>query len=195
MAKNPMKTDRKSGTQQTDASLLSGIRELILEARRTVARGVNAALVWTNFEIGRRIIEYGQSGKKRAEYAESNLRQLATKLTAEFGKGYSKSNLEYMRKFYLMYKKTQTLSGQSEFPRLQTSSVESDQTGSQIVQTPSAQSARAANYATPSRISGVKIWQTVSAKSPEGRKSATVSRMSQTIYSPRRWKARLDRKI
>ena len=195
MAKNPMKTDRKSGTQQADASLWSGIRDLILESRRTVARGVNTALVWTNFEIGRRIVENEQRGKARADYAESTLRELAAKLTAEFGKGYSKSNLEYMRKFYLMYKKIQTLSGQSELPKLQTTSVESDQAGSQIVQTPSAQSAPAVNYATPSRISGVKIWQTVSAKSPEDRKSATVSRMSQTIYSPRRWKARLDRKI
>jgi hypothetical protein len=195
MANNPKKTDKKSGTQQTDASLWSGIRDLILESRRTVVRGVNAALVWTNFEIGRRIVEHEQKGKKRAEYAESTLRQLATKLTAEFGKGYSKSNLEYMRKFYLMYKKTQTLSGQSEFPKLQTSSVESDQTGPQIVQTPSAQSALGVKDATSSRISGVKIWQTVSAKSPEDRKSTTLFRISQTIFPPRRLKARLDRKV
>ena len=77
MANNPKKTDKKSGTRQTDALLLSGIRELILEARRTVVRGVNAALVWTNFEIGRRIIEYEQSGKKRAEYAEETLKRLS----------------------------------------------------------------------------------------------------------------------
>jgi len=185
----------KPDSRRIDALLWSDIRGLILEARRSIARGVNAALVWTNFEKGRRIIEYEQSGKKRAEYAESTLRQLATKLTAEFGKGYSKSNLEYMRKFYLMYKKTQTLSGQSALAKLQTTSVESDHAGSQIVQTASAQSAPAANYATPSRISGLKISQTVSAKSPEDRKSATVSRISQTIYSPRRRKARLDRKI
>jgi predicted nuclease of restriction endonuclease-like (RecB) superfamily len=177
---------RKPNSRGIDAWLWSGIRDLILEARRTVARGVNAALVWTNFEIGRRIVEYEQSGKKRAEYAESTLRQLATKLTAEFGKGYSKSNLEYMRKFYLMYKKTQTLSGQSELLKLQTPSVESDQTGSQIVQTPSAQSAPAANYATPSRISGVKIWQTVSAKSPLDRKSEIASPISPSVF-PLSW--------
>ena len=195
MPHKPKKIERRIGTRQPDALLWSDIRDLILETRRSVARGVNAALVWTNFEIGRRIVEHEQKGKKRAEYAESTLRQLATKLTGEFGKGYSKSNLEYMRKFYLMYKKTQTLSGQSEFPKLQTSSVESDQTGSQIVQTPSAQSAAAVNYATPSRISGVKIWQTVSAKSPEDRKSTTLFRISQTIFPPRRLKARLDRKV
>jgi len=108
------KIEQKAGRRQTDAALWSGIRDLILAARRTVVRGVNAALVWTNFEIGRRIVEHEQGGKARADYAEATLRELSAKLTAEFGKGYSKSNLEYMRKFYFMYGKTQTLSGQSE---------------------------------------------------------------------------------
>jgi hypothetical protein len=47
--------------------LWSDIRDLILDARRTVARGVNATMVWTNFKIGRQIVEYEQGGKKRAE--------------------------------------------------------------------------------------------------------------------------------
>lgn len=105
MANNPKKTDKKSGTRQTDVLLLSGIRELILEARRTVARGVNAALVWTNFEIGRRIVEHEQRGKVRAQYAEETLKLLSQKLIAEFGKGYSVDNLQNMRQFYLVYGK------------------------------------------------------------------------------------------
>lgn len=95
-----------------ETALFSGIRALILESRHTVARGVNAALVWTNFEIGRRIVEHEQGGKARAAYAEEVLRSLSTKLSEEFGKGYSKSNLEYMRKFFLLFGKTQTVSGQ-----------------------------------------------------------------------------------
>jgi hypothetical protein len=189
-----MKKKRKAGVITVDTVLWSDVRGLILEARRTVARGVNAALVWTNFEIGRRIVEYEQSGKKRAEYAESTLRQLATKLIAEFGKGYSKSNLEYMRKFYLMYKKTQTLSGQSELPKLQTPFEESDQTDSQIVQTPSAQSAHGARDATLSRISGEKILQTLPAKSGLVHKYEKLSRISQSIFLLSQLKVQFDYK-
>jgi predicted nuclease of restriction endonuclease-like (RecB) superfamily len=70
-------------------------------------------MVMTYFEIGRMIVVDEQEGAKRAGYAKETLKSLSEELTAEFGKGYSKSNLEYMRKFYLMYGKTQTLSGQS----------------------------------------------------------------------------------
>ena len=190
MANNPKKIEQKSGTRQSDASLWSGIRDLILESRRTVARGVNAALVWTNFEIGRRIIEYEQSGKKRAEYAEETLKSLSQKLTAEFEKGYSVDNLQRMRAFYIVYQKYATPSRISAKQITQTESGKSGEdivdTFNEIVQTPSAQSAPAANYATPSRISGVKISQTVSAKSPEDRKSATVSRISPSVF-PLSW--------
>ncbi len=94
-------------------ALLSGIRALILESRRTVARGVNAALVWTNLEIGRRIVEHEQGGKERAGYAEGLLKLLSGRLCAEFGKGYSVTNLQQMRQFFLVYGKQQTVSDKS----------------------------------------------------------------------------------
>ena len=50
------------------------------------------------------IIEHEQKGKERAIYAEKTLVQLSADLTAEYGNGYSRTNLEYMRKFYLLYK-------------------------------------------------------------------------------------------
>jgi hypothetical protein len=152
MVNRTMKKKRKTGAVTVDTVLWSGIRQLILEARRSVVRGVNAALVWTNFEIGRRIVEYEQKGKARAEYAEETLKQLSKRLVAEFSQGYSERNLRLMRQFYRMYgkpqseqhvsgekiwqtvsaksaigQKTQTLSGQSELPKLQTPSAESDQ--------------------------------------------------------------------
>ena len=98
----------KAGLQPTEASLWSDIRDLILDGRRSVARGVNAAPVWKNFEIGRRIVEHEQGGKKRADYAEETLESLSKKLTAEFGRSYSVDNLERMRCFYLMYRKSAT---------------------------------------------------------------------------------------
>ena len=114
MTDTPRKTERKAGLRQSNAALWSGIRDLILEARQSVVRGVNAALVWTNFEIGRRIVEHEQGGKARADYAEETLISLSQKLTAEFGRGYSVDNLELMRKFYFVYAKSETLSRKSE---------------------------------------------------------------------------------
>lgn len=99
--------------KQPHKKLFENIKALLHEARSAVARNINTAMVMTYFEIGRMIVEHEQKGAKRAEYATETLKLLSQELTAEFGKGYSKSNLEYMRKFYLMYGKTQTLSGQS----------------------------------------------------------------------------------
>lgn len=83
--------------------------------------------VHTNFEIGRRIVQEEQRGKDRAAYGEEILRQLGDRLTREFGKGFSETNLKLMRLFYLQNEsrirqtvsdelseasKSQTLSGQ-----------------------------------------------------------------------------------
>ena len=57
-----------------------------------------AAIYW---EIGRRIVEYEQGGKERAEYGEALLRRLAEDLSGRFGRGFSRSNLQQMRIFYL----------------------------------------------------------------------------------------------
>lgn len=79
------------------------IRELILSAKKAVVRNIDTIQVMTYFEIGRRIVEQEQKGEYRAEYGKAILKDLSLRLTAEFGRGFSRSNLEYMRKFYLMY--------------------------------------------------------------------------------------------
>ncbi len=81
-------------------AFFSDIRELILSARATVARGVDLVQVHTNFEIGRRIFEQEQKGKDRAAYGKEVLKTLAEQLTGEFGKGFSETNLKLMRQFY-----------------------------------------------------------------------------------------------
>jgi len=86
------------------SALLSQIREIILNARKTIARGIDKLQVLTNFEIGRRIVEHEQKGTARAAYGKEILKELSIRLTEEFGRGYSRSNLEYMRKFYLAYR-------------------------------------------------------------------------------------------
>jgi len=82
-------------------AFFDGIRELIAGARTTVARGVDLVQVHTNFEIGRRIVQEEQRGKDRAAYGKQVTQALAERLTAEFGRGFSDTNLKLMRLFYL----------------------------------------------------------------------------------------------
>ena len=84
--------------------LFNSIKLLIEEAKQRIVRNVNSVIVYTHFEIGKKIVESEQQGKERAGYADKTLIQLSADLTAEYGSGYSRSNLEYMRKFYLLYK-------------------------------------------------------------------------------------------
>jgi len=85
------------------APLIAEVRELIVSARNAAASTVNTLQVRTNFEIGRRIVEHVQKGEKRAEYGSELLKDLSARLTEEFGRGFSRSNLEYMRKFFLVW--------------------------------------------------------------------------------------------
>jgi len=83
--------------------LYEDIRALVLSARQTIARGVDLLQVHTNYEIGRRIFEQEQQGANRAEYGKEVLTELAARLTAEFGAGFSRTNLASMRQFYVAY--------------------------------------------------------------------------------------------
>lgn len=95
--------------------LYCSARSLIQESQKLVVRHVNTVMVFTYYRIGQMIVEHEQSGQQRAGYAEQIIRELSDSLTQEFGKGYSASNLEYMRRFYLLFgdKIPQTLSGES----------------------------------------------------------------------------------
>lgn len=94
--------------------LLDSIKELLNQARSQVVQTVNSTMVKTYFEIGKMIVEDEQKGEQRAEYGQKTLESLSVELTKEFGKGYTKRNLELMRKFYLTYSKTKTLFSQSD---------------------------------------------------------------------------------
>jgi hypothetical protein len=87
------------------------IAELITKARESVARHINQTMLYSYFEIGRMIVEDEQKGAERAEYGKRILQALSDQLTQKFGKGFSVSNLEQMRMFFLVYSKSQTLSG------------------------------------------------------------------------------------
>ena len=85
------------------------IKDLIHSARATVARGVDLVQVYTNFEIGRRIVQQEQKGKDRAAYGEEVIQMLSERLVEEFGRGFSQRNLASMKAFYLQYQQREPI--------------------------------------------------------------------------------------
>lgn len=122
------------------AAVHADIVALLDAARRAVARSVNALMTASYWEIGRRIVEFEQGGKERANYGEALMVRLATDLSARFGRGFSKRNLEQMRLFYLAWPANQIV---------QTLSAQFAPT--QICQTPSGESSPARNSESLSR--------------------------------------------
>lgn len=107
----------------SNTNFFSQIVDLLQSARNNVVRTINQTMVTTYFEIGRKIVEEEQNGKDRADYGKSLLQDLSKVLTSEFGKGFSVTNIQQMRGFYLSYQKQQTLSVKSENANQQTMSV------------------------------------------------------------------------
>lgn len=95
---------RSKSDIQSYKSFVSEIQKLLENARHQAARAVNAILTATYWEIGRRIVEYEQSGKSRAEYGEELLKRLSQDLTRKFGRGFAVPNLERFRIFYLQHR-------------------------------------------------------------------------------------------
>ena len=91
-------------------NLFQDIKTLLQNARSQVVRAVNTTMVHTYFEIGRLIVEHEQGGQEKAAYGKETLKELSSSLLDEFGKGFSVDNLENMRKFYLIYGKSETVS-------------------------------------------------------------------------------------
>lgn len=91
-------------------SMMNEIRELLKTARQRVAMQVNTELLSTYWNIGRIIVEHEQQSKDRAEYGKQLLKELSKALTNEFGKGFSVSNIQFMRRFYQTYQIQQTVS-------------------------------------------------------------------------------------
>lgn len=90
--------------------LLNEVREILDRGRTEASRSVNSILLVTYWGIGRRIVEFEQSGEAKAGYGLDLLGELSRDLTSMCGKGFSRSNLTYMRKLYLAFPKSETLS-------------------------------------------------------------------------------------
>ena len=90
--------------------LIEEISDILENGRKQAFYAVNFILVKTYWEIGKQIVEYEQGGKERADYGSGLLNNISRDLGARFGKGFSVDNLERMRKFYLLFQNSETLS-------------------------------------------------------------------------------------
>jgi predicted nuclease of restriction endonuclease-like (RecB) superfamily len=98
----------------TSNNFYQEIKELLYSAKNKVYQTINTTMTQTYFQIGKRIVEEEQGGESRAEYGKSLLKLLSVQLSNEFGKGFSVDNLENMRKFYLAFQKSETVSRKFE---------------------------------------------------------------------------------
>ena len=135
MSPNRRQPPRRLSTPSKDApyhAVYGDVSKIIDAARESAARSVNAAMTAAYWLIGRRIVEFEQSGEERADYGAALIEGLAEDLTAQFGRGFSSQNIYNMRLFYLAFhpdRIRQTLSGELGSPPRR-----------QIFQTPSGES-------------------------------------------------------
>ncbi|WP_134091405.1 YhcG family protein [Olivibacter sp. XZL3] len=90
-------------SQQEYRNLVQQISVRYEEGRKQAAQFVNTRLLEAYWEVGRYIIEFEQEGANRAKYGKALLEHLASDLTLRHGKGFSRSNLNYMRLVYRYY--------------------------------------------------------------------------------------------
>ena len=90
--------------------MIEQIKQVMMQARANVAQTVNNELIAAYWNIGRIIVEHEQENNERAAYGKQTLKELSKALTKDLGKGFSVSNLQFMRRFYQTYQIQQTLS-------------------------------------------------------------------------------------
>lgn len=105
-----MKHEKKLMQGNIGDRLYSQIVQLLQESRKSVAIQVNTSLLATYWNIGRLIVEDEQKNDQRAAYGSQLMKQLSKRLSENFGKGFSVSNLQFMRRFYIKYDIQQTVS-------------------------------------------------------------------------------------
>lgn len=98
--------------------LHTNIRDVLLSARSQVRQAVNHTMVQSYWQIGRLIVEDEQSGAARAVYGKNVLNELAKRLSAEFGAGFSSTNLKLFRQFYQTYPIGHSVSDQFKLAQL-----------------------------------------------------------------------------
>ena len=90
--------------------MISDIEALVNASKNELATSINKVMTMTYWSIGKYIVEFEQDGNAKAAYGKNLLSRISKELTLRLGKGYSRPNLNNMRKFYLKYSNCQTVS-------------------------------------------------------------------------------------
>ncbi len=90
--------------------MISNIEVLVNASKSELAISINKVMTVTYWSIGKYIVEFEQDGNAKAKYGKNLLSTISKELTLRLGKGYSRPNLNNMRKFYLKYSDCQTVS-------------------------------------------------------------------------------------
>lgn len=105
-------TKKRTLASRPPMECMDRIRDILHRSRQQALQAVNSAMVRAYWEIGREITEEEQKGQDRAEYGAHVIRELANKLSKEFGRGFDARNLWYIRNFYVAFPKVNALSSQ-----------------------------------------------------------------------------------
>lgn len=102
----------KTNIQPADpyAQLLAQIEQEVANGRKNAVTAVNQSMVAAYWNVGRHIVQFEQDGKARAEYGSKLLHNLSQDLSARLGSGFSHSNINYMRMFFLEFQILETAS-------------------------------------------------------------------------------------
>lgn len=90
--------------------MIEEIKNVIISCRQRISYEVNSTMLVAYWNVGRIIVKNEQNGNVKAEYGKKILYDLSKELRKSLGSGFSVSNLQYMRRFYINYPKQQTLS-------------------------------------------------------------------------------------
>ena len=88
--------------EPVDEAFYAQIRDILENARARSYSAVNSEMVLAYWSIGKSIVEK-QGGSDRAEYGQALIKGLSARLTKDYGKGFTPTNLRYMRQFYLLF--------------------------------------------------------------------------------------------
>lgn len=85
-----------------DESFYHDVKEVLEQARKRIYRNIQNEMVQAYWQIGKMIVEK-QGGESRAKYGDGLIKELSIKMTEDFGKGFTESNIRYMRAFYILF--------------------------------------------------------------------------------------------
>lgn len=98
-----MTTNLIHHTGATFPTLVNDVRDIVKNGLRKAYRDANTTIVFTYWQVGRRIVEEEQNGEKRAEYGKRLIANLVEELSKDYPKGYSARDLRNYRQLYLCF--------------------------------------------------------------------------------------------